>query len=181
MGALHLVSLRASAFGLCLTQMATDEKSNEITAIPMVLKQVDIQGAIIIINAMGTRTAIGADIVSRGADYVLALKGNRGTLQDATIAYVDEQTRSDFAQIGAPRHVVQQKGHGRTETRHYVRMPLPADSPGVKRSKGLKTSGVAMLHALREGGRHLKQYLISSAVKPSSKFPDDFKAARRGT
>src|SRR4051795_3104140 len=95
LGALHLVSVWAGEYGLSLGQMACDEKSNEITAIPELLKLVDIKGAIVTIDAMGTQKAIAEQIVEGKADYVLALKGNHETLQQAVIAYIDEQLEGD--------------------------------------------------------------------------------------
>src|SRR5436305_3705527 len=77
LGALHSVSIWASEFGLSLGQVACAEKSNEITAIPELLRLVDIQGAIITIDAMGTQKAIAAQIIEGGGDYILALKGNQ--------------------------------------------------------------------------------------------------------
>src|SRR5512147_2815994 len=77
LGALHAVSVWASEFGLSLGQVACAEKSNEITAIPELLRLVDLQGAIITIDAMGTQKAIAAQIIEGQADYVLALKGNQ--------------------------------------------------------------------------------------------------------
>jgi len=118
LGALHSVSVWASEFGLSLGQVATDEKSNEITAIPVLLKLVDIRGAIITIDAMGTQTAIAAQIVDGHADYVLALKGNQETLHNGVIDYVNEQMQTDFANIDARRHITKEKGHGRKEIRH---------------------------------------------------------------
>jgi hypothetical protein len=82
--ALHSVSVWASEYGLSLGQVACDEKSNEITAIPELLRLVDIKGAIITIDAMGTQKAIAEQIIAGGADYVLALKGNHGTLHQAS-------------------------------------------------------------------------------------------------
>src|SRR6266404_4284962 len=97
-GALHAVSVWASEFGLSLGQVACAEKSNEITAIPEVLQLVDIEGTIITIDAMGTQKAIAAQIVDGKADYVLALKGNQETLQQAVIDHIDEQSKNDFAE-----------------------------------------------------------------------------------
>ena len=146
-----------------LGQVATDEKSNEITAIPELLKLVDIQGTIITIDAMGTQTAIAEQIVEANADYVLALKGNQGTLHQAVIDYIDEQREHDFAGIGARRHVTKEKGHGREETRHYVQMPAPKNLPGFGRWKGLLSIGVAMLTCLRDGKETADiRYFISS-------------------
>ena len=100
LGALHSVSVWASDFGLTLAQVATAEKSNEITAIPELLSLVDIKGAIITIDAMGTQTAIAEKIIDGEGDFILALKGNQGTLHDATIDYIDEQAKTDFQGIG---------------------------------------------------------------------------------
>jgi hypothetical protein len=87
LGALHSVSVWASEYGVSLGQVATEEKSNEITAIPVLLKLVDIRGAIITIDAMGTQAAIAEQIVDGQADYVLALKGTPKTKMtpDATV------------------------------------------------------------------------------------------------
>ena len=91
LGALHSVSVWASEFGLSLGQVACAEKSNEITAIPELLRLVDIKGAIITIDAMGTQKAIAGQIIEGEGDYVLALKGNQETLHQAIIAHIDEQ------------------------------------------------------------------------------------------
>jgi predicted transposase YbfD/YdcC len=163
LGALHSVSIWASEFGLTLGQVATDEKSNEITAIPELLRLVDIQGAIITIDAMGTQTAIAAQIVEANADYVLALKGNQGTLHQAVIDYVDEQMKHDFSGIGARRHVTKEQGHGREEKRIYVQMPAPKNLPGLSRWNGLRSIGVVMLSGLRDGKETADiRYYISS-------------------
>src|SRR5215210_5368661 len=104
LGALHSVSVWASEFGLSLGQVACDDKSNEITAIPELLKLVDIQGAIITIDAMGTQKAIAAQIIEGKADYVLALKGNQETLHQAVIDHINEHREDDFARVKARRH-----------------------------------------------------------------------------
>ena len=88
LGPLHLVSVWLTQAGLTLAQTATDQKSNEITAIPEVLKLVDMTDAIISIDAMGTQTAIAEQIVDGGGDYVLALKANQSGLHDAVIEHV---------------------------------------------------------------------------------------------
>ena len=137
LGALHSVSVWASEFGLTLAQVATAEKSNEITAIPELLSLVDIRGAIITIDAMGTQTAIAEKIIDGGGDYVLALKGNQGTLHDAAIDYINEQTKTDFRGIGARRLDTMEKKHGRIERRTYLQMPAPKSLPGFNNWKGL--------------------------------------------
>jgi len=151
LGALHSVTVWASEFGLSLGQVACAEKSNEITAIPELLRLVDIKGTIITIDAMGTQKAIAAEIVNGGADYVLALKGNQGTMHEQVIDYVDEQMKNDFADAQARRHITKEVGHGREEIRSYIQMPVPDDLRGLELWKGLKSIGMATLVCVRDG------------------------------
>ena len=151
LGALHSVTVWASEFGLTLGQVATEEKSNEITAIPELLKLVDIGGSLITIDAMGTQTAIAKQIVDGKADYVLALKGNQGSLYDAASEYVEEHMENDFADVKVRRQTTTETGHGREETRTYLQMPAPKSLKGFGRWAGLKTIGVAILICTRNG------------------------------
>jgi predicted transposase YbfD/YdcC len=163
LGALHCVSVWASEFGLSLGQVACAEKSNEITAIPELLRLVDIQGAIITIDAMGTQKAIAEQIIDRGADYVLALKGNQETLHQAVIDYIDEQGQNDFADVPARQHITNEKGHGRTEVRSYIQMPVPVTLQGLELWKGLKSIGVVTSVCVRDGKEATEmRYYISS-------------------
>ena len=163
LGALHCVTVWASEFGLSLGQVACEEKSNEITAIPELLRLVDIKGAIITIDAMGTQKAIAEQIVESGADYVLALKGNQGTLHDAVIAYIDKQSQDDFAKAKARRHLTQETGHGREETRRYIQMPAPETLSGLELWKGLQSIGVVTSVCIRDGKETVEtRYYISS-------------------
>src|SRR3954464_10244435 len=111
LGALHSVSVWASEYGLSLGQVACAEKSNEITAIPELLRLVDIKGAIITIAAMGTQKGIARQIVEGEADYVLALKGNHETLQQAVIDHIHEHWEDDFAKVDARRHQTEETAH----------------------------------------------------------------------
>ena len=145
LGALHAVSVWASEFGLSLGQVACAEKSNEITAIPELLRLVDIQGAIITIDAMGTQKAIAEQIIDGGADYVLALKGNQETLHQQVIDYIDEQIENDFAQVKARQHQTRERGHGREETRTYTQMPVPERLQGLELWKAGPAATKALL------------------------------------
>jgi predicted transposase YbfD/YdcC len=163
LGALHTVSVWASEMGLSLGQAACAEKSNEITAIPEVLRLVDIKGTIITIDAMGTQKAIAAQIVDGEADFVLSLKGNQETLHQEVIDYIDEQAKNDFADCGARRHLTQETGHGRKEIRSYVQMPVPTDLKNLELWKGLATIGMATLVCVRDGKETTEtRYFISS-------------------
>jgi hypothetical protein len=115
--ALHLVSAFASELGVVIGQQATAEKSNEITAIPELLKWLDITGAIVTIDAMGCQKNIAATIRDKQADYVLALKGNQGTLQNDVMTYFTESR--DYPAEHQCIDIT--KGHGRIEEREcYV-------------------------------------------------------------
>jgi predicted transposase YbfD/YdcC len=163
LGALHSVSVWASEFGLSLGQVACAEKSNEITAIPELLRLVDIKGTIITIDAMGTQKAIAAQIIDGKADYVLALKGNQETLHQQVIDYVDEQMKNDFADVQARRHITKETGHGREEIRSYIQMPVPDDLRGLELWRGLKSIGMATLVCVRDGKETADtRYYISS-------------------
>jgi predicted transposase YbfD/YdcC len=161
LGALHSVSVWASEFGLSLGQVSCAEKSNEITAIPQLLKLVDIKGAIITIDAMGTQKAIAAQIIEGEADYVLALKGNQDTLHQAVIDHINEQLDGDLG--NAREHVTTETGHGREETRTYLQLPAPKDLPGFTLWKGLKSIGIVTSQCIRDGKETIEiRYYISS-------------------
>jgi predicted transposase YbfD/YdcC len=169
LGALHSVSVWASEFGLSLGQVACAEKSNEITAIPELLRLVDIKGAIITIDAMGTQKAIAAQIIEGGADYVLALKGNQETLHQAVIDYIDEQLEGDLA--NAREHVTTEKGHGRDQTRTYLQLPAPKSLKGFTLWKGLMTIGVVTSLCLRDRKETVEvRYYISSLAMDVKRF-----------
>jgi predicted transposase YbfD/YdcC len=119
--ALHVVSAWAGQTGLTLGQVAVDTKSNEITALPELLKLLDLQDKIVTIDAMGCQTELAAAIVEGGGDYVLAVKGNQPTLHTAL--------QEAFAHAPAPklrssRHTTTcEKGHGRSEQRTVEVLP----------------------------------------------------------
>ena len=118
--ALHLVSAWATRSGLVVGQVATDAKSNEITAIPVLLKLLALDGATVTIDAMGCQTAIATQIVEQGADYVLALKDNQPTLHERVrLAFVDADaavgTTLPLATLSMDTTV--EKDHGRLEQR----------------------------------------------------------------
>jgi predicted transposase YbfD/YdcC len=163
LAALHCVSVWVREFGITLAQVATDQKSNEITAIPEVLQLVDMTGAIVTIDAMGTQKEIAKVIVDGGGDYVLALKGNQGTMHDAVINHVIENMESDFANVETQQVVTTEKGHGRVETRQVIQMKAPESLPGFAQWLGLATIGVAILTCVRKGVTTTEvRYFISS-------------------
>lgn len=118
---LHLVSLFAAEEGILLAQQSVEDKSNEITAIPRVLDQINIQGAIITSDAMGCQKNIAKTIVDKEADYMLALKRNQESLADEVENYFDQADAIDFKGVECDALGSKERGHGRTEKREvYV-------------------------------------------------------------
>lgn len=115
----HIVSAWCDEDGFCLGQVAVEEKSNEITAIPELLNKINIKGQIITIDAMGTQTEIAEKIVQKRADYVLALKGNQTTLHDDVKDYFqDGDILKQVKDSGQYKRSVE-KAHGQIEVREY--------------------------------------------------------------
>jgi len=112
----HMVSAWATNNGVVLGQVKTEEKSNEITAIPRLLKLLSIKGCLVTIDAMGCQKQIGADIRDAGADYLLAVKDNQPTL-NAEVTAIFERCRREPAMFGMDFHETRNTGHGRTEIR----------------------------------------------------------------
>lgn len=117
---LHLVSAWATANHLTLAQVAVEEKSNEITAIPELLRLLELKGALVSIDAMGCQKAIAAQIVEQGGDYVLPVKGNQERLHEDIAATVAEAIDRDFAGIEHDICYTEERGHGRLERRSYL-------------------------------------------------------------
>ena len=171
LGALHSVTVWASEYGLSLGQVACDEKSNEITAIPELLKLVDVSGGVVTIDAMGCQKEIARAVVAAKGDYVLALKGNQGTLHQAVVDHVLRRWDDDFAGDVVGRRQTDETGHGRRESRTYIQLEAPKDLPGLKAWRGLKSIGVAISEVVRDGkvADEVRYYISSLAVEPDAK------------
>jgi predicted transposase YbfD/YdcC len=116
---LHLVSAWATANGVSLGQVAVAEKSNEIPAIPQLLQQLEVKGALITIDAMGCQKEIAQTIVDKKADYLLTVKDNQPTLRANLEAYFEKALENDFAGLQHSSYETEDKSHGRKETRCY--------------------------------------------------------------
>ena len=164
LGALHVVTAWAGELGLALGQQACAEKSNEITAIPALLRKVDVRGGIVTTDAMGAQRAIAEATIGAGADFVLALKRNHEALHTAVIEHIDE--RLEGALEGAQELTTTDRGHGREEERTYLQLPAPEGLPGKSQWKGLKTVG--LVTSLRREGEEesieVRYYLSSLPV-----------------
>jgi len=171
LGAMHIVSAWASNRGITLGQVATEEKSNEITAIPQLLEIIDVEDAIVTIDAAGCQKNIAAQIVQGKGDYVLALKGNQGKLFDDVRLLLGCHMRDDFADCPVSRHVEVEKGHGRQEERRYYQITAPSYLHGRLEWKGLKTIGAAVRIYEENGVRKSDtRYYLSSLRRNGERF-----------
>jgi predicted transposase YbfD/YdcC len=118
-GAIHMVSAWASANRLVLGQQKVDEKSNEITAIPALLRLLELKGCIVTIDAMGCQKAIARTIVEQEADYVLTLKANHGLLYEEVQRFFAEAQQRQFADVPHEYYHTLDGKHGRVEERRY--------------------------------------------------------------
>ena len=118
--AIHMVSAFAARQRIVLGQVKVNEKSNEIVAIPALLDMLEIEGAVVTIDAMGCQRDIAAKIIEKKAGYILALKGNQGTLCKDIKVFVDEQKALKFKDTTISTHETVDAEHGRIETRNYT-------------------------------------------------------------
>lgn len=163
-GPLHLVSAWASSQRLVLGQQACEAKSNEITAIPLLLERLALTGALVTIDAMGTQTKIAQAVLDRGGDYLLALKDNQTSLYDEVRRYLDdpsakhhshfETTDGDHGRIEVRRHVVSHEVDWLTTARRF---------PGEPRFPGLGAIAMVEAEVERNGSFSLeRRYYLSS-------------------
>jgi predicted transposase YbfD/YdcC len=117
--AVHMISAYAQECGLVLTQEKVDDKTNEITALPDVLKRLQLNGTTVSIDAMGCQKDIACQIKEQGGEYVLSLKGNQGKLARGVEHHFDCAERDGFALLDHDAHTTIDGGHGRVETRTY--------------------------------------------------------------
>jgi predicted transposase YbfD/YdcC len=119
-GPLHIVSAWATQQHLSLAQVAVDEKSNEITAIPQLLALLEVKGALVTIDAMGCQKEITAEIVSRQGDYALTVKDNQPRLLEDIQETIGQALEGALPAALVDEHTTRERGHGRLEERSYV-------------------------------------------------------------
>ena len=127
LGPLHLVSAWASEEGIALGQVATEEKSNEITAIPQLLGQIDLTNSVITIDAMGCQKEIACDIVEGGGDFVISVKDNQPTLRETIETYFNKHLERDLEDLRYRSYETSEAAHGRIDERSYFLTRIPAD------------------------------------------------------
>lgn len=150
-GPIQMVSAWAQDNHMVLGQVRVDDKSNEITAIPLLLQLLDLEGCIVTIDAMGCQKEIAGAITEAGADYVLALKGNHSTMHQDVITTFNEGMDTRFKGISHQIHQTVEKGHGRIERRRYFLVDDPLYMGYLDQyEKWPKLRSIGMVEAERE-------------------------------
>ncbi len=159
---LHLVQAWSTDTSLVLGQVATDAKSNEITAIPRLLELLDLQHTVLTIDAAGCQKEIAAQIIAGGGDYILALKDNHPHLREDVGRHFEGRHAGRFRQTDR-KIVTDQKSRGRRERREYYITPLPAEFRGQDAWAGLQ-SVVQVISTITHQGRETNEvrYYLSS-------------------
>lgn len=164
---IHMVSAFAARQRLVLGQVKVAEKSNEIVAIPRLLDMLAIEGAIVTIDAMGCQREIASKIIAKKADYVLALKGNQGTLRDDVELFANEQKARKFKDATISQDKSVDGDHGRVETRRTTVFHDIGWLQERHNWPGLKA--VVMVDSERDSGakveRETRFYITSSTEK----------------
>jgi predicted transposase YbfD/YdcC len=164
LGALHIVSAWASEEGIALGQVATEGKSNEITAIPRLLEQIDLAGTLITIDAMGCQKTIIAQIVDGGGDCVIAVKDNQPNLLDAIQTHFLDHLERDLEELQYRCHETREAGHGRIDERSYYLTKMPRDLAPARDWPWVKAIGYSVRitqHADGTGSDEVRYYLSS--------------------
>lgn len=171
--AIHMISAWASSNQVVLGQLKTEEKSNEITAIPNLLKLLDVSGCIITIDAMGTQKKIARTIMEKYGDYILAVKENHKTLYNDTALFFKEMESMKKEGFTFDEYETVDGDHGRIETRKYV---MTADIDWLHDKEnwaGLKSLGmVESSRDIKGECSHEKRYYISSLDCDAKRFGD---------
>jgi len=172
--AIHMVSAWASVNRLVLGQVKTDEKSNEITAIPELLKLLVITDCIVTIDAMGCQTDIAQLIIEQGGDYVLALKGNQGTLHRDVQDLLGYAQEINFKEVAHDEHQTVEKDHGRLEIRRHWTISEPEFITFIDpKGKWAGLQSIGMVEAQRTIDEHTSsevRYYISSLPGDAAQF-----------
>lgn len=171
---LHMVNAWAAHNRLVLGCEAVHEKSNEIDAIPKILDLLTLKGAIVTMDAMGCQKAITNQIVSKEGNYVIALKGNQGSLHQDVQDFFELEAKTEFKEIEVEEHQTIDKGHGRLETRRYI---LCNDIAWLKERhpEWSTLQGIGFVYATREiKGIVMEEtrYFITSLKKGVSPFAE---------
>lgn len=175
--AIHMVSAWATANGVVLGQRKVDTKSNEITAMPELLDLLALKGCIVTIDAMGCQRAIAQKILDRGADYVLALKGNQPTLEQAVERFFVSGPEAEAHRSRSDYHEQTEQRHGRGETRcAWISAELDTDLTAAA-WPGLRSIGMVEATRTLDGKTTVEQRFYLSSLPPEA--PQFARAVRK--
>jgi predicted transposase YbfD/YdcC len=175
---IHMVSAWATANHVSLGQVVTDEKSNEITAIPKLLELLEIQGCLVTIDAMGCQREIAAQIVAQGGDYVLAVKENQPKLYEEIQEFFSAQLEDECRSVACRRFESHEKGHGREDDRYYYLAKRPEKFSQAAKWVALAAIGMAVRVTRTKDGKEtsdVRYYAVSRYLSGQK-----FAAAVRG-
>lgn len=167
--ALHVVSAWSTTLGLSLGQVACEEKSNEITAIPEVLRWLSLKGRVVTIDAMGCQKAIAAQIRGQKGHYVLGLKGNQPKLEATLQAWFEACAEKNFAGVRHDQWASAATAHGRVEERTCYVLELPADHPAKAKWTGLRSLVVMVSQRTIKGVEQADVRLYLSSLPAEAK------------
>lgn len=167
--AIHMVHAWAAENGILLGQLRIEEKSNEITAIPELLKILELKGCIVTIDAMGCQREIAKEIHAYGADYVLAVKGNQERLETALKTTFEKAREKNFETMIYSQHQSVEKDHGRIETRTCYALPLMYLFQFKLKWKGLQSIALVESERYCAGKTTIEQRYYISSLKPDAK------------
>lgn len=169
--AIHMVSAWATHNRVVLGQLKTEEKSNEITAIPELLNVLDVRGCIVTIDAMGCQKAIAQQIVEQAAEYVLALKQNHGTLYEAVVQQFEAARYPTSEASTLQTYETEEQRHGRGEIRRHWTLAAPLDLAQKDAWAQLRCLGMVESERHLQGAVSIEQrYYIASIPNDVKQF-----------
>lgn len=174
LGPLHIVSAWASEEGVALGQVATEAKSNEITAIPLLLEQIDLANSLITIDAMGCQKEIAREIVNGGGDFVIAVKDNQPNLRNAIKTYFCHHLERDLEDLKYRSHETSETAHGRIDERSYFLTKVPPDFRVKKEWPWVKAIGYSLRVTQHADGHETDEtrYYILSRYLSGKRFSE---------
>ena len=174
LGPLHIVSAWASEEGIALGQVATESKSNEIAAIPVLLEQLELSDTIVTIDALGCQKEIVQQIKRGGGDAIVAVKENQPKLHAAIAAYFTEQIERDFADVQYRAYESEEEAHGRLDERSYFLTKVPRDFAPAADWPEVKAIGYALRWTTHAGGAQTSEvrYYVSTRYVSGKRFAE---------
>lgn len=160
--AIHMLNAWSHERGICIGHMKVEDKSNEIPAVPQLMELLDLKGTVITADAMNTQKKTASKAIELGADYMLPIKENQGSLLEEVELLFKEAEDKKFHGIDADDFETAEKGHGRVEVRKYISIGA-SELPSTEEWMGLKSVGKVMRERTLKGKTSIEaQYYISS-------------------